>query len=109
MIFTQFFPEHEVIFTQTKLDNDHFPKNMGAFFFLNGWSNSNVSFYDPLPVSAVDQSSIRFSAGVAGEGQGVQKVDERGGQQFDVENPTVNVDKCPGFPMGFPAARDEIS
>jgi len=57
----------------------------------------------------VDQSSIRFSAGVAGEGQGVQKVDERGGQQFDVENPTVNVDKCPGFPMGFPAARDEIS
>jgi hypothetical protein len=33
----------------------------------------------------VDRSSIRFSALVAGEGQGVQKVDERGGQQFDVE------------------------
>ena len=55
-------------------------------------------FMNPLPISAV-----------AGEGQGVQKVDERGGQQFDVEDPTVNVDKCPGFPMGFPAARDEIS
>ena len=62
-----------------------FQKNMGAFFLMDDPVFQRLKYYDPhfRLRQWIDHSSSRvfFSALVAGEGQGVQKVEveERGG------------------------------